>query len=98
RGSPVNTRHDRRRFIGTAITTIGAVPLGLFRAADAAENLPRELAAIAKAPDWINSPRLTAADLTGKAVLVDFWTYTCINWMRTHPYIRAWARTYRQDL
>src|SRR5262245_22553815 len=43
---------------------------------------------------WLNSPPLTEADLRGKVVLVDFWTYTCINWLRTLPYVRAWAEKY----
>ena len=46
---------------------------------------------------WLNSPPLTAADLHGKVVLVDFWTYTCINWLRTLPYVRAWAEKYREQ-
>ena len=47
------------------------------------------------ATGWLNSPPLTAADLRGKVVLVEFWTYTCINWLRTLPYVRAWAEKYR---
>ena len=46
------------------------------------------------ATDWLNSPPLTAADVRGKVVLVDFWTYTCINWLRTLAYVRAWAEKY----
>jgi thiol-disulfide isomerase/thioredoxin len=44
---------------------------------------------------WLNSPPLTPAGLRGKVVLVDFWTYTCINWLRTLPYVRAWAEKYQ---
>ena len=51
-----------------------------------------------QAAQWLNSPRLTATSLGGKVVLVDFCTYTCINWLRTLPYIRAWAQKYRQGL
>jgi hypothetical protein len=40
---------------------------------------------------WLNSSPLGAADLRGKVVLVDFWTYTCINWLRTLAYVHAWA-------
>ena len=40
---------------------------------------------------WINSPPLTTAQLRGKVVLVDFWTYSCINCLRSLPYVRAWA-------
>jgi thiol-disulfide isomerase/thioredoxin len=46
------------------------------------------------ATGWLNSPALTAADVGGKVVLVDFWTYTCINWLRTLSYVRAWAEKY----
>src|SRR5256886_16069266 len=46
------------------------------------------------ATGWLNSPPLTAADLRGKVTLVDFWTYTCINWLRTLAYVRAWAEKY----
>jgi thiol-disulfide isomerase/thioredoxin len=46
------------------------------------------------ATGWLNSPPLTAADLRGKLVLVNFWTYTCINWLRQLPYVRAWADRY----
>src|SRR6266498_2038199 len=48
------------------------------------------------ATEWLNSPPLTTPDLRGKVVLVDFWTYTCINWLRTLPYLRAWAEKYQQ--
>ena len=53
------------------------------------------LASLERANEWLNSPPLTAADLRGKVVLVDFWTYTCINWLRTLPYVRAWAHKYQ---
>jgi thiol-disulfide isomerase/thioredoxin len=46
------------------------------------------------ATGWLNSEPLTPADLRGKVVLVDFWTYTCINWLRTLGYVRAWAEKY----
>ena len=45
---------------------------------------------------WLNSEPLEEADLLGKVVLVDFWTYTCINWLRTLGYVRAWADKYRE--
>jgi thiol-disulfide isomerase/thioredoxin len=53
------------------------------------------LAALAGATGWINSPGLDPASLRGKVVLIDFWTYSCINCLRTLPYVRAWAGKYR---
>ena len=50
-----------------------------------------ELASLERADEWLNSPPLTAEGLRGKVVLIDFWTYTCINWLRTLPYVHAWA-------
>ena len=52
------------------------------------------LPTFAGATGWLNTEPLTPADLHGKVVLVDFWTYTCINWIRTLPYVRAWADAY----
>jgi thiol-disulfide isomerase/thioredoxin len=49
------------------------------------------------ATGWLNSDPLTPEGLRGRVVLVDFWTYTCINWLRTLPYLRAWAARYRDD-
>jgi thiol-disulfide isomerase/thioredoxin len=46
------------------------------------------------ATGWLNSPPLTTDELRGRVVLVDFWTYTCINWLRTFGYVRAWAEKY----
>jgi thiol-disulfide isomerase/thioredoxin len=54
-----------------------------------------DLPSLAGATAWLNSPPLTAAQLRGRVVLVDFWTYTCINWRRTAPYLRAWAAKYK---
>jgi thiol-disulfide isomerase/thioredoxin len=48
-----------------------------------------------RATGWLNSPPLGEDDLRGKVVLVDFWTYTCINWLRTLAYVRAWHEKYR---
>jgi hypothetical protein len=49
------------------------------------------------ATGWLNSPRFTPADLRGKVVAVNFCTYTCINWLRSLPYVRAWAERYLDD-
>jgi hypothetical protein len=56
---------------------------------------PSALSAIDTANVWINSERLNAERLRGRVVLVDFWTYSCVNWLRTLPYIRAGEERYR---
>jgi thiol-disulfide isomerase/thioredoxin len=56
-----------------------------------------ELVSLERANEWLNSPALTAPALRGKVVLIDFWTYTCINWLRTLPYVRAWAEKYKDQ-
>jgi len=53
------------------------------------------LSALDGAPTWLNSEPLTAEALRGRVVLVDFWTYSCVNWLRTLPYVRAWDQKYR---
>jgi thiol-disulfide isomerase/thioredoxin len=49
------------------------------------------------ATGWLNSEPLGPAELRGHVVLVDFWTLTCINWLRQEPYVRAWSQVYRDD-
>jgi thiol-disulfide isomerase/thioredoxin len=65
----------------------------------AATELPFEgsMPAFDGASTWLNSPPLTPSGLRGHVVLVEFWTYTCINWLRTEPYVRAWANRYRDS-
>lgn len=53
------------------------------------------LSALAGATGWMNSPALDAESLRGKVVLVNFWTYSCINCLRSLPYLRAWSEKYR---
>jgi thiol-disulfide isomerase/thioredoxin len=65
---------------------------GLFNSQTAGQS---ELASLERANEWLNSPPLNASTLRGKVVLIDFWTYTCINWLRTLPYVRAWSDKYR---
>jgi thiol-disulfide isomerase/thioredoxin len=69
------------------------------RMSSTATHLPIEgtLPALAGAIEWINTPPLTMSELRGKVVLVEFWTYTCINWRRTLPYVRAWADKYKDQ-
>jgi thiol-disulfide isomerase/thioredoxin len=97
--------HDRRRFLGTAAAAIAATQLGAFGSAKALVRqmtravvnppIASDLPSLAGATAWLNSPPLTAAGLRGKVVVIDFWTYTCINWLRTLPYVRAWAEKYK---
>ena len=56
-----------------------------------------ELPSLGGATAWLNSEPLTAGGLKGKVVLVEFWTYSCINWLRTLPYVRAWADKYKDQ-
>jgi thiol-disulfide isomerase/thioredoxin len=69
------------------------MPAGLHTAAP---RLPfeGELPSFDGATGWLNSPPLTPEGLRGKVVLASFWTYTCINWLRQLPYLRAWAGKY----
>jgi cytochrome c biogenesis protein CcdA/thiol-disulfide isomerase/thioredoxin len=67
--------------------------------AQPAIDLPVEgtLPSLDGAVEWLNSPPLTAEALRGKVVLVDFWTYSCINCLRSIPYVKAWAEKYRDQ-
>jgi len=57
--------------------------------------LQQQMPSLGRASAWLNTHPLSSAELRGKVVLVDFWTYTCINWRRTLPYVRAWSEKYR---
>ena len=74
--------HDRRRFLGTAATTIAAVHLGTIALQKAQLPFEAQFPSLGHATGWLNSPPLTADGLRGKVVLVEFWTYSCINWLR----------------
>jgi thiol-disulfide isomerase/thioredoxin len=63
----------------------------------ALQQLDGELPSFQGAIEWLNTPPLSAADLRGKVVLVNFWTFTCINWLRQLPYVRAWAKKYKDQ-
>jgi thiol-disulfide isomerase/thioredoxin len=96
--SPID--QDRRRFLGTAALAVAAAQLGVTGFAKAQSTagtrLPVEGAfpSLSGATAWLNSRPLTPGGLRGKVVLIDFWTYTCVNWRRTLPYVRAWAERY----
>src|SRR2546429_8259583 len=91
----------RRRFLATTATALAGLELTMLGATKPLLNgmgvaADRGLAALRGATTWLNSPPLTADGLRGKVVLVDFCTYTCINWLRTLPYLRAWDAKYRE--
>jgi thiol-disulfide isomerase/thioredoxin len=100
---PQDIDHERRRLVGQAAMAVAAAPLGLLltarcargATADSPPKMTRELRALGGASEWLNTPPLTAESLLGKVVLVEFGTYTCINWLRTLPYIRGWAAKYK---
>jgi thiol-disulfide isomerase/thioredoxin len=98
---PNEINHDRRRFLAAAAMTVAAVQLGIVGCANAqsaeAIRLPSEggFPSLGGATGWLNSQPLTAAGLRGKVVLIDFWTYTCVNCRRTLPYVRAWSAKYK---
>jgi thiol-disulfide isomerase/thioredoxin len=89
------TTHDASRQSLLA----GSVRSLAHRLAGDGATLPDEgrLAPFGAATGWLNSEPLTPEGLRGRVVLVDFWTYTCVNWLRTLPYRRAWDAKYRQD-
>jgi thiol-disulfide isomerase/thioredoxin len=74
---------------------VAATPSSLDLLAAARASTDRSLPSLAGATGWLNSPPLAPESLRGKVVLVDFWTFTCINWRREFPYVRAWAEKYK---
>ena len=85
--------------IGAPIATLAEDKRVVQQMTPAAVKLPieGELPSLGGATEWLNSPPLTAAGLRGKVVLIDVWTYTCINWLRSLPYVRAWAEKYKDQ-
>jgi thiol-disulfide isomerase/thioredoxin len=61
------------------------------------QHVEGELPSLGGATTWLNSAPLTAADLRGKIALINFWTLTCIYWLRSLPYVRAWAKKYQEQ-
>ncbi len=99
---------NRRQFLSAAASVAGGA-LGIALPETAKSNgaripapvkdLPVEghLPPLKHALGWLNSPPLERTDLQGKVVLINFWTYTCINSLRTLPYLRAWAKKYQHE-
>jgi thiol-disulfide isomerase/thioredoxin len=91
---------DRRRFLSAAAVTVVFTEFMMSGAARSESvRLPLEgkLPSLDGATGWLNSPPLMRESLSGKVVLIDFWTYTCINWRRQLPYVRAWAGRYKNQ-
>src|SRR5712675_942342 len=95
---------ERRRFVGAAAGALGAARLGVIGSAvqqmacaALTERNEGVLPSLSGATQWLNSQPLTPAGLRGKVILIDFWTYTCVNWLRTLPYVRAWAEKYKDQ-
>ena len=65
--------------------------IGCAKDANMLQRTSFETDSFGRAIEWINSPPLDTTQLRGNVVLVDFWTYSCINWRRTMPYLRNWA-------
>ena len=78
-------------------TVLAALPLLQDPTPASRRSVNGEFPSFGGATGWINSPPLTATGLRGKVVLVDFWTYSCINWRRELPYVRAWASKYKDQ-
>jgi len=94
--------YDRRRFLGAAALAVAGARAGgiaglleQLGCAVSSVSAATELASLTGANGWLNSPPLTAEALKGKVVVVDFCTYSCINWLRTLPYVQAWADKYK---
>ena len=101
---PTEIGPNRRRFLESSIMAIVAAHLGLTGCANAQSNksairLSSEgsMPALTGATEWLNSAPLTPASLRGKVVLINFWTFSCINSLRQLPYLRAWAAKYKNQ-
>src|SRR5204862_883340 len=84
-GSPLETQAEEKKMMPQVAPLRAQLPI------------EGELPSLGGATGWLNSPPLTADGLLGKVVLIDVWTYTCINWLRTLPYVRAWAEKYKKQ-
>ena len=107
----ISTGADKTLLAGTSSEGLGSLEQGLLdsvpkvvdyvvskvKADPARANAQGAMPALAGAVEWLNSPELTRESLKGKVVLVDFWTYDCINCQHTLPYVKRWAEKYAQD-
>ncbi|MEK1902419.1 MAG: cytochrome c biogenesis protein CcdA, partial [Rhizobium sp.] len=98
-GSMAMTGNDQMMISGNPAATSGNSMIMAMKPKGAAEQLPVEgqMPPLDGAVQWLNSGPLTAEQLKGKVVLVDFWTYSCINCLRAIPYVEAWAEKYKDQ-
>src|SRR4051794_19054733 len=99
---PEEFNRGRRRFLAAAAMTFAAAQFGVdgcgvqrMTREEIQLSVEGEMPSLSGANAWLNSQPLTAGSLRGKVVLVQFCTYTCINWLRTLPYVRAWEEKYK---
>jgi thiol-disulfide isomerase/thioredoxin len=96
---PDQINYRRHGLVGSSSITLASADFGLLDEADAPWSAEAEsegsMPSLDGATAWLNSEPLKSDELRGTVVLVDFWTYTCINWLRTLPYVRAWDEKYR---
>ena len=106
----ISTGADKTLLAGTSSEGISSVEKGLLETvpkvldyfvskvkADTLDNAQGAMPSLAGAVQWLNSPELSGESLKGKVVLVDFWTFDCINCKRTLPYVKDWAKEYQKD-
>ncbi|MCX2901298.1 cytochrome c biogenesis protein DipZ [Pseudomonas mandelii] len=106
----ISTGADKTLLAGTSSAGISSVEKGLLETvpkvldyfvskvkADTLDNAQGAMPSLAGAVQWLNSPELSGESLKGKVVLVDFWTYDCINCQHTLPYVKDWAKKYQKD-
>jgi len=107
----ISTGADRTLLAGTSSEGVSRLESGVLenvpkvvdylvskvKAAPLAANDQGAMPSLSGAVEWLNSPPLTPQALKGKVVLVDFWTYDCINCQHTLPYVKAWAEKYAKD-
>ena len=84
-GAPIDTSAEDKGMVEHTTSAAARLPI------------EGEVPSLGGATEWLNSAPLTAAGLRGKVVLIDVWTYTCINWLRTLPYVRAWSEKYKDQ-
>src|SRR5208282_3828852 len=84
-GAPIGASAEDKNIVQSPMPTVIQLPV------------EGEFPSLEGATGWLNSTPLSSNSLRGKVVLIDFWTYTCINWLRTLPYVRAWAAKYKDQ-